>query len=124
MGGKGKQMIRVVVPMIGDELSEHFGHAEKFGFFEIENGKILSLEIEPAPEHFEGSFPQWVKSKNADVVIVAGIGPKAVEMFENLGIKVITNVVPDKARKLVEDFIENRLDVTYKEVCDHEHHHN
>ncbi len=116
-------MIRVAVPMIGDRLSEHFGHAEKFGFFEIEDGKVLAVEIEPAPEHFEGSFPQWVKSKGADVVIVAGIGPKAIEMFESFGIRVITNVVPDKARKLVEDFINNRLDVTYKEVCDHEHHH-
>lgn len=116
-------MIRVAVPMMGDKLSEHFGHAEKFAFFEIENGKVLATEIEPAPEHFEGSFPQWIKDKGADVVMVAGIGPKAIEMFESFGIKVITNVVPDKARKLIEDFVNNKLDVTYKEVCDHEHHH-
>ncbi|WP_051904452.1 NifB/NifX family molybdenum-iron cluster-binding protein [Hippea jasoniae] len=115
-------MIRVAMPLENDNLSEHFGHASKFAFFEIEDGKITTVEIEPAPEHFEGSFPNWIASKNADVIIVAGIGPKAVEIFESKGIRVITNVVPKDARSIVEDFIANKLDVSYKEVCDHHNH--
>ncbi len=115
-------MIRVAMPIEGDNLCEHFGHAPKFAFFDIENGKVELMQIEPAPEHFEGSFPQWVKQKNADVVIVAGIGPKAKELFESFGIRVISNVRPKKAKELVEDFIANRLDLSYQEVCDHHEH--
>ena len=116
-------MIRVIMPIEDDKLCEHFGHAPKFAIYEIEDGKVLTVEIEPAPEHYEGSFPQWIKSKNVDVVIVAGMGPKAKDMLESSGIRVITNVVPKNAREIVEDFIANKLDVSYKEVCDHEHHH-
>lgn len=117
-------IVRVAIPVENNMLSPHFGHAENFLFFDIEDGKILSTEITPTPEHMEGSFPEWIKSNKANVVIVSGIGPKAVEILENSGITVITNVVPDKPRKLVEDFINNKLDTSYEEVCDHsEHHH-
>ncbi|AEA33476.1 NifB/NifX family molybdenum-iron cluster-binding protein [Hippea maritima] len=116
-------MIRVAMPIEDDRLCEHFGHAPKFAFFDIEDGKVTSTQIEPSPEHYEGSFPQWIKEKGADAVIVAGIGPKAKELFESFGIKVISNAIPKDARELIEDFIANRLDLSYQEVCDHEHHH-
>ncbi len=114
-----KTIIKVALPVENNKLSEHFGHAERFMFFDIEEGKIISTEITQTPEHIEGSFPQWIKSNNADVIIVSGIGPKAIEMFNNVGIKVITNVVPNEPRKVVEDFINNRLDTSYEEVCEH-----
>ncbi len=117
---------RIAMPVEQDKLSPHFGHAEKFLFFDIEDGKILSTEITPTPEHMEGSFPEWIKSNKANVLIVSGIGPKAVEILEQSGITVIKNVVPDKPRSIVEDFINNKLDTSYEEVCDHDerpHHH-
>ncbi len=117
-------LIRIAMPVIGEKLSEHFGHAEKFVFFDVEDGKITTTEIIPAPQHIEGSFPQWIKENKANILIVSGIGPKAVDMLNSFGITVITNVVPDNPRKIVEDFLANKLDTTYKEVCDHgEHHH-
>jgi predicted Fe-Mo cluster-binding NifX family protein len=116
-------IIKVAMPVENNLLSPHFGHAEKFLFFDIEDGKILSTEITPTPEHMEGSFPEWIKSNNANVVIVSGIGPKAVEILEQSGITVITNVVPDKPRKIVEDFINNKLDTSYEDVCEHDEHH-
>ncbi len=116
-------VIRVAMPVVGNRLSEHFGHAEKFLFFDIEDGKITAMEIVPAPEHIEGSYPQWIKDNEANILIASGIGPKAIEMLKSFGITVITNVVPDDPRKIIEDFLANRLDTTYQEVCDHEHHH-
>ncbi len=115
-------IIKVAMPVEKDKLSPHFGHAEKFMFFDIEDGKVLATEITPTPEHMEGSFPEWIKSNNANVVIVSGIGPKAVEILQDAGLTVITNVVPDNPRKIVEDFINNKLDTSYEDVCDHEHH--
>jgi predicted Fe-Mo cluster-binding NifX family protein len=116
-------IMRIAMPVERDILSAHFGHAEKFVFFDVEDGKILSTEITSTPEHMEGSFPDWIKSNKANVIIVSGIGPKAVEIFESAGITVITNVVPDKPRKIVEDFINNKLDTSYEEVCEHDHNH-
>ncbi len=116
-------LTRVAIPVEGEILSPHFGHADKFMFFDIDDGKIVSTEITPTPEHMEGSFPDWIKSNKANVVIVTGIGPKAVEMFNQAGITVITNAVPDKPRKIVEDFIDNKLDTSYDSVCEHSNSH-
>ncbi len=122
-GGHSEMPIRIAMPVIGDRLSEHFGHAEKFMFFDVEDGKVVAIEIVPAPEHMEGSYPQWIKENNANILIASGIGPRAVDILKNYGITVITNVVPDEPRKIVEDFLANKLDTTYKEVCDHDEHH-
>lgn len=115
-------MIRVAIPVDRGILSAHFGHASEFMFFDIENRKIVATETTPTPEHMEGSFPEWIKSQNADILIVSGIGPKAVDIFNAANIEVITNVVPESPRKIIEDFINNKLDKTYEDVC--EHHHN
>ncbi len=114
---------RIAIPVEKNILSPHFGHAEKFLFFDVEDGKIISTEITPTPEHMEGSFPEWIKSNKANVVIVSGIGPRAVEILEQAGVTVVTNAVPENPRKIVEDFINNKLDTSYEEVCDHDEHH-
>ncbi len=116
-------IMKIAIPVENNLLSQHFGHAEKFLFFDVEDGKIISTEIAPTPEHMEGSFPEWIKQNKADVLIVSGIGPKAVEILNDSGITVITNAVPEKPRKIVEDFINNKLDTSYEEVCNHDEHH-
>ncbi len=114
-------MIRIAIPVDKGILSPHFGHASEFMFFDVEDKKIVATETTQTPEHMEGSFPEWIKSKNADMLIVSGIGPKAVDILNAANIEVITNAVPESPRKIVEDFINNKLDRTYEDVCEHNH---
>ncbi len=106
-------MKKVAIPVLEGKLSPHFGKADKFMFFEIEDGKIMFVEVVPAPEHVEGSFPEWIKSNGANVVIAGGIGAKAIERFNSYGIKVIPNVSPDDARKIIDDYINGTLDRSF-----------
>ncbi len=86
----------IAIPVLSNDginslISEHFGHAPYFAFILIENGQIKSVEIEENPhqEHGPGVIPNYVKSHEADFIIVRGIGQRAVDFFEKLGIKVI-----------------------------------
>lgn len=86
----------IAIPVLSDDginslISEHFGHAPYFAFILIEDGQIKSVEIEENPhqEHGPGVIPNYVKSRGADLIIVRGIGQRAVDFFEKLGIKVI-----------------------------------
>jgi len=86
----------IAIPVLSDNgvnslISEHFGHAPYFAFVLIENSQIKSIEIEENPhqEHGPGVIPNYVKSHGADLIIVRGIGQRAVAFFEELGIKVI-----------------------------------
>jgi len=93
---KRREHMIIAIPVLSDDginslISEHFGHAPYFAFILIENGQIKSVEIEENPhqEHGPGVIPNYVKSHGANLIIVRGIGQRAVDFFEKLGIKVI-----------------------------------
>jgi predicted Fe-Mo cluster-binding NifX family protein len=52
-------MVRVVIPVInekGERLSEHFGRAPFFAWFDLEDGKVVDKGVKPNDsEHFGGS---------------------------------------------------------------------
>ncbi|MCD6550906.1 NifB/NifX family molybdenum-iron cluster-binding protein [Thermotoga sp.] len=118
----------IAIPVATDEglnsaVSEHFGRAPYYAFVKVENGKIVSLEVEPNPfpEHAAGELPAYMRKKNVDVLIVRGIGQRALRYLNEYGIQVIRG-----AQGTVEDavkrFIQNQLkDTEYKPA---EHFHN
>jgi predicted Fe-Mo cluster-binding NifX family protein len=110
--------MRIMIPLIGDTLSEHFGRAQNFVVYEIENSTIKDTKIYNAPEHQEGSFPAWVKSQNVDLIIVSGIGPKAIELFNSYGIDVISGVEPKEHSNIIQDYLNGTLSYSSKLACD------
>ncbi|WP_086033885.1 NifB/NifX family molybdenum-iron cluster-binding protein [Desulfurella amilsii] len=54
--------MRIMIPFIGDTLSDHFGRAQDFVVYEIENSTIKDTKFCNALEHQEGTFSVWVKS--------------------------------------------------------------
>ncbi|GEM_PF-5183014 len=41
--------MKIAIPLEGGKISFYFGRCLQFGFFEIENNKVLSKEIVDAP---------------------------------------------------------------------------
>ncbi len=75
------------------EVEEHFGRARVYVFVDIDDsGEPISVEV--AEVNFEGhgpgEIPSWVKSHAADVVIAGGMGHRAIDFFNQLGIEVVT----------------------------------
>ncbi|MEM3525866.1 MAG: NifB/NifX family molybdenum-iron cluster-binding protein [Candidatus Jordarchaeaceae archaeon] len=92
-------MVRIVFPISEFDkeysiISEHFGRAPYFAIVDVsENGEILSVEAkENTSEHFGGRGypPEIIASFNPDFMIVKGMGPRAISMFQEMGIKVVT----------------------------------
>lgn len=85
-------MTKAAIALDGKVVSEHFGKVKEFLFVTFEDGKELSREVlaAPAEEHAPGVFPNWVKQMGADVVMAGGMGVKAKQFFQNLGIQVLT----------------------------------
>ena len=89
---------------------EHFGRAPYFIFVDIENGKVTDFWVEenPAVEHAPGLIPKYLKDKGVDVVIVRGIGFRAVKNFEAYGIAVIRGA-EGRVKDILERFLRGEL---------------
>ena len=78
---------------MGDEglesmVASHFGRAPKFTIVDSDT-KDVSI-IDNTAEHFGGmsTTPELIRSSGVDVMLVSGIGPRAVQLFEQMGIRV------------------------------------
>jgi len=59
-------MLKIAIPAIENKFSAHFGGAEKFIVFEVDEIKktIMSSKDEFPPPHEAGTYPEFLKSLN------------------------------------------------------------
>lgn len=103
--------MRIAVPVAGGRLEPHFGHAETFVFFDVDEraAEIVSSRELPAPPHEPGRLPAWLKDQGADAVIAGGMGPRAAALLERLAIQVIGGAPSADPRQLVEQWLAGSL---------------
>jgi predicted Fe-Mo cluster-binding NifX family protein len=107
-------MVRIVIPVEDKEakkLSAHFGRAPYFGWFDILDGKIVDQGVKPNDSsHFggQGLPPERMMAMGADVVISAGMGQRAIQMFQNSTVAVLQAKSQD-VKQCIWDFEENQL---------------
>jgi len=88
-------MTKVVIPTSDEKaerLSDHFGRAPYFAWYEIEAGKIVDNGIIPnESEHFGGTGhpPDRILQLKPDALITYGMGPKALNIFQNARVAVL-----------------------------------
>ena len=111
---------KIAIPAINEELSPHFGHCQYFAVYEIEDNMIINRFSSPAPPHETGSLPNWLVSMEVSDVIACGMGPKAVEIFNNNGINVYLGAQPIKTDEVVRQFLDGTHQFSAN-LCDHEH---
>jgi len=75
-------------------MAMHFGHCPYYVLAHVhEDNRVEKAEVRENPymeRHEPGQIPQFIKSLGADVMIAGGMGAKAIDWFERLGIEVIT----------------------------------
>jgi ATP-binding protein involved in chromosome partitioning len=108
----------IAIPISNNCLCQHFGHCEKFVLFETENKKITGEKYLNPPPHEPGVLPVWLASQGATHIIAGGMGHRAISLFNQQNIQVITGAEEKTAKLLVEDFLENKL-TTGVNACDH-----
>lgn len=110
-------MEKIAVPVQGEKLSAHFGHAPEFKIYEIEKNKIKSEKIIENPGHQPGLLPRLLNDAGADTIIASGMGQKAITIFEENNIKVICGAAGNAA-KAVEDYLADNLS-SAQNSCSH-----
>ena len=77
-------------------VSGHFGRCSNYALIDVENGRIGNVNVVGNPFFRNhgglGDVPDFIRSQGADVIVAGGMGPKAIEFFNQFGIKVVTGV--------------------------------
>jgi predicted Fe-Mo cluster-binding NifX family protein len=105
-------------------ISEHFGRAPYFAFVKVKDNTIVDISVEENPlaqDHVHGAVPNFVKEKGAELVIVRGIGRRAIAAFEAMGVKVIKGA-SGTVEEVVNQYLSGQLKDSDYEVHDHHHH--
>ena len=112
--------MRIAIPLVEGKLSMHFGHCEEFAIIDVDDtGKnIISKDVLPSPPHEPGLLPRWLAEKGVNVVITGGMGPRAQELFNQNGIRVVLGAPANHPDLVVTEFLEDRLQIG-KNICDH-----
>ena len=118
--------MKIAVTYDNGEIFQHFGHTEQFKIYEIENDKVINEEIIDTNGTGHGLLGELLISKGVNVLICGGLGSGASNILEENNIKVYPGVV-GTVDKVIEDFINDRLNYDENKKCDHhehEHEHN
>jgi len=109
--------MRIAIPCNNDEgleseISMHFGRSPYYTFVDIDNNEIKNVEVVPVPfaDHGPGDLPNFVKQNRGEVVIAYGMGGRAVDFFNQLGIKIVTGA-QGSVKEIVDAFLKDRLNI-------------
>lgn len=109
--------MRVAVAAEGNRVTEHFGHCEGFKIFEVDRGQVMEGEYIPNPGHQPGFLPGFLSDLGVNVVIAGGMGSRAIQLFKEKGIAVITGA-SGNVDETIDDYARGRL-VTSESACSH-----
>ncbi|RMD51911.1 MAG: chromosome partitioning protein ParA, partial [Nitrospirae bacterium] len=120
VGAKDIKKLTIAMPVSNGSLCSHFGHCEEFVLFDVDTDKktILRERRLTPPPHEPGVLPNWLEEQGAHLIIAAGMGVKAQNLFAEKGIVVIPGVEQKQIEEIVKDYLEDKL-VTGENICDH-----
>jgi len=111
--------MKIAVPVSEGKLCMHFGHCEQFIIFDVDDNKtIVSSEPHTPPPHEPGLLPRWLSDRNVQLVIAGGMGARAVSLFRERGVNVITGAPAEKPDTIVNTYLKGQL-ITGMNACDH-----
>jgi predicted Fe-Mo cluster-binding NifX family protein len=111
-------MMKIAIPMAEGKLTAHFGHCQNFALIDVENNEIKNKEVLIPPPHEPGVLPKWLHEMGATLIIAGGMGHRAIGLFQENNIEVITGAPALPPEELVMNYLNNEL-VTGKNLCDH-----
>ena len=111
--------MKIALPTDNDILCAHFGHCREFTIVEVDPAKkeILRIEKITPPPHEPGVLPGWLNQLECDTVIAGGMGHRAIGMFAQNGITVITGAPARRPDEIVLAYLKSEL-ATGANLCD------
>lgn len=110
--------LRIAVPTADGVLCNHFGHCDRFVLLDVQGSEIRNRTELTPPPHEPGVLPCWLADQGVRVVIAGGMGQRAISLFEERGIRVLTGAPSEEPHSLVRRYLEGTLQCG-PNVCDH-----
>lgn len=117
-------MKKIALPVQGENVSAHFGHAPQFKIFSVEDDEIVEEDVLENPGHQPGLLPRLLNEAGSDLIIASGMGQKAISIFEKNNIDVVCGA-SGNAKNAVVDYLKGKLNAS-DNACSHgdaDHHH-
>ena len=111
----------IAIPLENGKLNPHFGHCASFALLQTDAANAITerRDIE-APPHVPGLLPEWLSERGVNLVIAGGMGARAVGLFAQKGIKVVTGAPVDAPERLVTAYFQGSME-TSANGCNHDH---
>ncbi len=126
--------MRVAISTEGQLVSEHFGRCPSFTVIDIQDGIVSNREVLENPGHQPGVIPQFLRQRGVDCIVAGGMGMRAREFFDEVGMTVILGVggkIEDVIHSLRNGTLRNGESLCKpgagkgygldKQTCDHPH---
>jgi predicted Fe-Mo cluster-binding NifX family protein len=103
--------MKVAIPTENGIVFPHFGHCRVFTIIEVDTDtkEFRNVESLTPPPHEQGVIPSWLSQLGCTHIIAGGMGQRAVVLFEQNGIQVISGVPAVKAEDAVRAFLNGGL---------------
>jgi len=96
--------MRVAISTDGNNVAAHFGRCPSYTIVDIDDNKVVDTQVVDNPGHMPGAIPQMMDELGVNVMIAGGMGPRAVNFFQEYGIVTIVGIQGD-----IDDMIEKLL---------------
>ena len=110
--------MKFAIPLAEGKLTAHFGHCQEFALVDVEDNTIKNKQTLVPPPHEPGVLPRWLHEQGTNVIIAGGMGARALDLFAQNGIKVLTGAPALTPEELVKQYLDSAL-LTGANVCDH-----
>lgn len=119
---RGGFTMKIAVPYENGQIFQHFGHTERFKFYETDNTEIVNSEIIETAGSGHGALAGFLMKHGADTLICGGIGGGAQTALAEAGIRVYGGVSGD-ADTAVTELLSGKLNYNPDVKCSHHEHH-
>ena len=119
---RGGFTMKIAVPYENGQIFQHFGHTERFKFYETDNTEIVNSEIIETAGSGHGALAGFLMKHGADTLICGGIGGGAQTALAEAGIRLYGGVSGD-ADTAVTELLSGKLNYHPDVQCSHHEHH-
>jgi len=106
---------------LNGQISQHFGRCPSYIIVDVEGEEIKKADIISNPyydNHVPGMVPKFISEQGVNVMIAGGMGPRAIDMFSNFGIEVVTGAIGN-AGNVLKAYLQG--EISGVEPCKHDH---
>ena len=112
--------MKIAVPFSNGEVYQHFGHTEIFKLYEVEGGRVTTIDIVDANGSGHDALAGFLAGLSVNVLVCGGIGDGAQTALTAAGIEICSGAKGD-ADKAVEAYLRGELQSAGVN-CDHHDH--